>query len=100
MGDNIFLGDRNGVRTPMQWSPDRNGGFSRCDPQRLYLPPIMDAVYGYQAVNVEAHLRDRSPLLHWMRRMLAVRRSHASFGRGTLAFVRPGNRKVLAYLRE
>jgi maltose alpha-D-glucosyltransferase/alpha-amylase len=100
MGDNFFLGDRNGVRTPMQWSPDRNGGFSRCDPQRLYLPPIMDPVYGYQAVNVESQLRDRSSLLHWMKRMLAVRRQHAAFGRGTLSFVRPGNRKVLAYLRE
>ncbi len=100
MGDNFFLGDRNGVRTPMQWSPDRNGGFSRCDPQRLYLPPIMDPVYGYQAVNVEAQLRDRSSLLHWMKRMLAVRRSHPAFGRGGLSFVRPGNRKVLAYLRE
>jgi maltose alpha-D-glucosyltransferase/alpha-amylase len=100
MGDNFFLGDRNGVRTPMQWSPDRNGGFSRSDPQRLYLPPIMDPVYGYQAVNVESQLRDRSSLLHWMKRMLAVRRQNAAFGRGTLAFVRPGNRKVLAYLRE
>jgi maltose alpha-D-glucosyltransferase/alpha-amylase len=100
MGDNFFLGDRNGVRTPMQWSPDRNGGFSRSDPQRLYLPPIMDPVYGYQAVNVESQLRDRSSLLHWMKRMLAARRQYAAFGRGTLTFVRPGNRKVLAYLRE
>ncbi len=100
MGDNIFLGDRNGVRTPMQWTPDRNGGFSAADPQRLYLPPIMDPVYGYQAVNVESQLRDRSSLLHWMRRMLAVRRRHAAFGRGSLEFVRPGNRKVLAYLRR
>ncbi len=100
MGDNIFIGDRNGVRTPMQWSPDRNAGFSRADPQRLYLPPIMDAVYGYAAVNVEAQLRDPSSLLHWMRRMLAVRRQSRAFGRGRLAFLKAGNRKVLAYLRE
>ena len=71
MGDNIYLGDRNGVRTPMQWSPDRNAGFSRADPQRLYLPPIMDPIYGYEAVNVEAQPRDPSSLLNWMRRMLA-----------------------------
>ncbi len=100
MGDNIFLGDRNGVRTPMQWSPDRNAGFSRADPQRLYFPPIMDAVYGYEAVNVEAQTRDPSSLLNWMKRMLAVRKTTRAFGRGTLRFLRPGNRKVLAYLRE
>ncbi len=100
MGDNIFLGDRNGVRTPMQWTPDRNAGFSRADPQRLYLPPIMDAVYGYQAVNVESQTRDPSSLLNWMRRMLAVRKTSRAFGRGRLTFLRPGNRKVLAYLRE
>jgi maltose alpha-D-glucosyltransferase / alpha-amylase len=100
MGDNIFLGDRNGVRTPMQWSPDRNAGFSHADPQRLYLPPIMDAVYGYEAVNVEAQARDPSSLLNWMRRMLAVRRSSQAFGRGRLTFLNPGNRKILAYLRE
>ena len=100
MGDNIFLGDRNGVRTPMQWSPDRNAGFSRADPQRLYLPPIMDPVYGYQAVNVEAQAREPSSLLNWMRRLLAVRKTHQAFGRGTLRFLKPGNRKVLAYLRE
>ncbi|MET0332829.1 MAG: putative maltokinase, partial [Rhizobacter sp.] len=99
MGDNIFIGDRNGVRTPMQWSPDRNAGFSRADPQRLYLPPIMDAIYGYEAVNVESQLRDPSSLLHWMRRMLAVRASSQAFGRGELLFLKPGNRKVLAYLR-
>ena len=75
MGDNIFLGDRDGVRTPMQWSPDRNGGFSRADPARLLLPPIMDPLYGYQAVNVEAQSRStRTRLLNWMRRMLAVRK--------------------------
>jgi maltose alpha-D-glucosyltransferase/alpha-amylase len=100
MGDNIFLGDRNGVRTPMQWSPDRNAGFSRADPQRLYSPPIMDPIYGYEAVNVEAQARDASSLLNWMKRMLAVRKTTRAFGRGTLHFLKPGNRKVLAYLRE
>jgi len=100
MGDNIYLGDRDGVRTPMQWRPERNAGFSRADPQRLYLPPIMDAVYGYEAVNVEAQQRDASSLLNWTRRMLAVRAGSASFGRGTLTFLKAGNRKILAYLRE
>jgi maltose alpha-D-glucosyltransferase/alpha-amylase len=100
MGDNFFLGDRNGVRTPMQWSPDRNAGFSRVDPQQLYLPPIMDPIYGYEAVNVEAQTRDRSSLLNWMKRMLQVRKSSQAFGRGTLRFIRPGNRKVLVYLRQ
>jgi maltose alpha-D-glucosyltransferase/alpha-amylase len=100
MGDNFFLGDRNGLRTPMQWSPDRNAGFSRADPQQLYLPPIMDPIYGYQAVNVEAQTRDRSSLLNWMKRMLQVRRSSQAFGRGTLRFIRPGNRRVLVYLRQ
>jgi maltose alpha-D-glucosyltransferase/alpha-amylase len=100
MGDNIYLGDRNGVRTPMQWSPDRNGGFSRADPQRLYLPPIMDPVYGYQAVNVEAQARNPSSLLNWTRRLIQVRKSYKAFGRGTLTFLEPGNRKVLAYVRE
>jgi maltose alpha-D-glucosyltransferase/alpha-amylase len=100
MGDNFFLGDRNGVRTPMQWSPDRNAGFSRADPQRLYLPPIMDPIYGYEAVNVEAQTRDRSSLLNWMKRMLVTRKGSQAFGRGTLRFIRPGNRKVLVYLRE
>ncbi len=100
MGDNIYLGDRNGVRTPMQWSPDRNAGFSRADPQRLYLPPIMDPIYGYEAVNVEAQNRDPGSLLNWMKRMLAVRKTSHAFGRGSLAFLPAGNRKVLAYLRE
>jgi len=100
MGDNVFIGDRNGVRTPMQWSPDRNAGFSRADPQRLYLPPIMDAVYGYPSINVEAQLRDPSSLLSWTKRMLAVRKTSQAFGRGTRRFLRPGNRKILAYLRE
>src|SRR5262249_50692039 len=94
MGDNIYLGDRNGVRTPMQWSPDRNAGFSKADPQRLYLPPIMDPIYGYEAVNVEAQLRDPSSLLNWTRRVLAVRQGSRAFGRGRVTFLRPGNRKV------
>ena len=100
MGDNIYLGDRNGVRTPMQWRPERNGGFSRADPQRLYLQPIMDPVYGYEAVNVEAQARAPSSLLNWMRRILAVRKGFTAFGRGALTFLRPANRKILAYLRE
>src|SRR5258705_1294967 len=94
-GDNIYLGDRNGVRTPMQWSPDRNAGFSRADPQRLYLPPIMDPIYGYEAVNVESQTRDRSSLLNWMKRMLVTRTGSQAFGRGTMRFIRPGNRKIL-----
>ncbi|HWT12720.1 MAG TPA: maltose alpha-D-glucosyltransferase [Allosphingosinicella sp.] len=100
MGDNIHLGDRDGVRTPMQWSPDRNGGFSRADPALLALPAIMDPLYGYQAVNVEAQQRDSHSLLNWTKRMLAVRSEHRAFGRGTQRFLRPANRKVLAYLRE
>jgi len=100
MGDNIFLGDRDGVRTPMQWTSDRNGGFSRADPQRLYLPPIQDPVYGFEAVNVEAQSRDASSLLNWMRRLLATRRSTQVFGRGRITMLHPGNRKILAYLRE
>jgi maltose alpha-D-glucosyltransferase/alpha-amylase len=100
MGDNFFIGDRNGVRTPMQWSPDRNAGFSRADPQRLYLPPIMDAVYGYPSTNVEAQSRDPSSLLSWTKRMLAVRKTSQAFGRGARRFLRPGNRKILVYLRE
>ena len=100
MGDNLHLGDRNGVRTPMQWSYDRNGGFSRADPAALVLPPIMDPLYGYGAVNVEAQTRDPHSLLNWMRRMLAVRRRHPAFGRGTLTFLYPKNRKILAFLRE
>jgi maltose alpha-D-glucosyltransferase/alpha-amylase len=100
MGDNIRLGDRDGVRTPMQWSPDRNGGFSRADFNNLALPTIMDPLYGYETVNVEAASRDPYSLLHWMRRMLAIRRGHGAFGRGTQRFLYPKNRKVLAYLRE
>ena len=100
MGDNVFVGDRNGVRTPMQWSPDRNAGFSRADPQRLYLQPIMDAVYGYEARNVEAQTRDASSLLNWTKRMLAVRKSSRAFGRGKRRFLKPSNRKILAYVSE
>ena len=100
MGDNIHLGDRDGVRTPMQWTEDRNGGFSRADPASVVLPPIMDPLYGFSAVNVEAQARDPHSLLNWMRRMLLLRRNHKAFGRGTLTFLYPGNRRVLAYLRE
>jgi maltose alpha-D-glucosyltransferase/alpha-amylase len=100
MGDNIHLGDRDGVRTPMQWSVDRNAGFSRADPAALVLPPIMDPIYGYQSVNVESQARDQHSLLNWMRTMLAVRRQHRAFGRGTQRFLYPSNRKILAYLRE
>jgi maltose alpha-D-glucosyltransferase/alpha-amylase len=100
MGDNIHLGDRNGVRTPMQWSPDRNGGFSRADPAALASPPLMDPHYGYGTINVEAQSRDPHSLLNWTRRMLAIRRRHPGFGRGTLTLLSPQNRKVLAYLRE
>ena len=100
MGDNIFLGDRDGVRTPMQWTSDRNGGFSRADPQRLFLPPIQDPIYGYEALNVEAQAREPSSLLNWTRRMLAVRSGSHAFGRGRFTMLHPGNRKVLAYVRE
>ncbi len=100
MGDNIFLGDRDGVRTPMQWTSDRNGGFSRADPQRLYLPPIQDPIYGFEAVNVEAQAREPSSLMNWTRRLLAVRSGTHAFGRGRFTMLHPGNRKVLAYVRE
>ncbi len=100
MGDNIFLGDRDGVRTPMQWRAERNAGFSTADPQRLYMQPIMDRLFGYEAVNVEAQSDTPSSLLNWMRRMLAVRKGSRSFGRGALEFLRPANRKILAYVRE
>jgi maltose alpha-D-glucosyltransferase/alpha-amylase len=100
MGDNIYLGDRNGVRTPMQWSPDRNGGFSRADPARLYAPTIMDPVYGYEAVNVEAQSRSLSSLLSATKRLISVRKSTLAFGRGTMTFIRPANRSVLAYVRQ
>ncbi len=100
MGDNIYLGDRDGVRTPMQWSPDRNGGFSRANPQALYLPPVMDPLYGFASVNVEAQSRSASSLLQWMHRLITVRRQHKAFSRGALDFIYPGNRKILAYTRS
>ena len=100
MGDNVFLGDRDGVRTPMQWSFDRNGGFSRADPASLYLPPIMDPVYGFEAVNVEAQSRAPASLLNWTKRLIAARRARRALGRGGLRFLYPANRKVIAYLRE
>jgi maltose alpha-D-glucosyltransferase/alpha-amylase len=100
MGDNIYLGDRNGVRTPMQWTGDRNGGFSRADPAQLYAPPIMDPVYGYQALNVEAQERAPYSLLHWMKRMIGLRKQSTVFGRGTIEFLPAQTRKVLPYVRR
>jgi maltose alpha-D-glucosyltransferase / alpha-amylase len=100
MGDNIYLGDRNGVRTPMQWNADRNAGFSTATPARLYSPVIMDPLWGYEAVNVEAQQGDPSSLLNWMRNMIALRKLFSVFGRGTMKFFDPANRKVLAYLRQ
>jgi maltose alpha-D-glucosyltransferase/alpha-amylase len=100
MGDNIYLGDRNGVRTPMQWTGDRNGGFSRADPARLYAPPIMDPVYGYQAINVEAQERAPFSLLNWTKRMIGLRKQHKVFGRGTIEFLPASNRKILVYIRH
>ncbi len=99
MGDNIYLGDRNGVRTPMQWNSDRNAGFSKAVPAKLYFPVIMDPVWGYQALNVEAQQGDPSSLLHWTRNMIALRKLFKVFGRGTLEFLHPENRKILAYVR-
>jgi maltose alpha-D-glucosyltransferase/alpha-amylase len=99
MGDNIYLGDRNGVRTPMQWTADRNAGFSRVNPARLYSPVIMDPIYSYEAINVEAQENDSSSLLQWMRNMIELRKLFKVFGRGTLDFLEPANQKVLAYLR-
>ena len=99
MGDNIYLGDRDGVRTPMQWTPDRNAGFSKADFAQLYLPPLMDPVYGYQAVNVEAEQRNPSSQLHWMRRMLEVRKQHPLFGTGSFEVIPTENPSVLAYIR-
>src|SRR5690606_19980521 len=100
MGDNIFLGDRHGVRTPMQWTNDRNGGFSRADPASLALPSIMDPLYGFQVFNVEAQASDAHSLLNWTRRMLSVRKQQKAFGRGSLKMLFPANRRILAYLRE
>jgi maltose alpha-D-glucosyltransferase/alpha-amylase len=100
MGDNIYLGDRDGVRTPMQWSGDRNAGFSRANPQRLFLPPIIDPEFHYETVNVETQAKNSGSLLWWMRRMLALRKRYEVFGRGELEFLHPENRRVLAYLRR
>jgi maltose alpha-D-glucosyltransferase/alpha-amylase len=100
MGDNPFLGDRDGVRTPMQWSSDRNAGFSRIDTVGLYLPPVLDPLFGYPAVNVELQRQMRSSLLNWMRWIIRVRNAHQAFGRGDITFLAPENQEVLAYLRS
>jgi maltose alpha-D-glucosyltransferase/alpha-amylase len=100
MGDNIWLGDRDGVRTPMQWTPDRNAGFSTCDPQRLYLPLNMDPIYGYQALNVEAQQRNSGSLLHWTKRMIEIRKRHPVFGLGAFEELSSSNPSVLAFVRE
>jgi maltose alpha-D-glucosyltransferase/alpha-amylase len=100
MGDNIWLGDRDGVRTPMQWTPDRNAGFSHATPGKLHLPAIQDPVYGYQSVNVEAQLEDSSSLLHWTRRMIHARRGHPAFGLGSFLDLGGTNPSVLSYARE
>jgi maltose alpha-D-glucosyltransferase/alpha-amylase len=100
MGDNVYLGDRDGVRTPMQWTGDRNGGFSRADFAQLYLPPLMDPVYGFQAVNVEAELRTPTSLLRWLHRFIALRKEHPVFGLGTYEPVRPENPRVFAHIRR
>jgi maltose alpha-D-glucosyltransferase/alpha-amylase len=100
MGDNIYLGDRDGVRTPMQWNADRNSGFSTADPQRMYLPLILDPVYGYQALNVDAQMRSQTSLLHWTRRMLGIRKQHPVFGMGTYEELEASNPSVLAFVRE
>ena len=100
MGDNYYLGDRDGVRTPMQWSADRNGGFSRANPQRLYLPVIIDPEYHYEAVNVETQQHNPSSLLWWMKSFIAMRKRHESFGRGTIEFLLPDNPKILTYVRR
>jgi maltose alpha-D-glucosyltransferase/alpha-amylase len=99
MGDNIWLGDRDGVRTPMQWTPDRNGGFSQSDPNRLYLPPIMDPLYGYQALNVEAQQRNPASTLQWTRRMIEIRKRHPVFGIGSYEELTSSNPSVLAFIR-
>src|ERR1051326_6479967 len=100
MGDNIYLGDRNGCRTPMQWSPDRNAGFSQANPQRLHLPVIIDPEYHYEAINVENQQKNFSSLLWWMRRVIAMRKNFKAFSRGSLEFLFPDNSKVLAFLRK
>ncbi|HWB40977.1 MAG TPA: maltose alpha-D-glucosyltransferase, partial [Gemmatimonadales bacterium] len=100
MGDNIYLGDRNGVRTPMQWSPDRNAGFSQANPQKLYSPVIIDPEYHYEALNVDAQQNNPHSLLWWMKHIIGLRRQYRAFGRGTLRFLFPDNPRVLAFVRE
>ncbi|MDQ3739365.1 MAG: alpha-glucosidase C-terminal domain-containing protein, partial [Actinomycetota bacterium] len=100
MGDNVYLGDRDGVRTPMQWTGDRNAGFSRADFAQLYLPPLMDPVYGYQAVNVEAQLRTPTSLLRWLRRLIALRKEHPVFGLGSFEALVPENPRIFAHIRQ
>jgi maltose alpha-D-glucosyltransferase / alpha-amylase len=100
MGDNVYLGDRNGVRTPMQWTPDRNAGFSEADSAALFAPIIVDAPYGYQGINVAAQERTSTSLLRWMRRLIGVRRQYKAFGRGTWEPLDPHNRRVLVFLRR
>src|SRR5258708_2855451 len=100
MGDNIWLTDRDAVRTPMQWTPDRNAGFSTCDPGRIYLPVIIEPIYGYQAVNVEIQSRNPASLLNWTQRMIHVRRQHPAFGLGDYTELRSSNPSVLAFLRR
>jgi maltose alpha-D-glucosyltransferase/alpha-amylase len=100
MGDNVYLGDRNGVRTPMQWSGDRNAGFSTANSQRLFLPPITEPEYHFQSINVEAQQNNQHSLLWWMKRLIALRRQHQAFGRGSLTFLHPDNRRIVAFVRE
>jgi maltose alpha-D-glucosyltransferase/alpha-amylase len=100
MGDNVYLGDRNGVRTPMQWSGGWNGGFSTADPERLYHPLISNPIYGYQAVNVDSQRRNDHSLLRWMQRLIQLRQSTNVFGSGTIELLHPANHRVLAYIRS
>ena len=100
MGDNVYLGDRDSVRTPMQWTGDRNGGFSQADFAQLYLPPLMDPVYGFQAVNVEAQLRTPTSLLRWMQRMIALRKEHPVFGMGSYEPLQSSNPRIFAHIRR
>jgi len=100
MGDNIHLGDRDGVRTPMQWSGDRNGGFSKADFAELYFPPNMDPVFGYYSVNVESQMRNTDSLLYWVRDFIYIRKGNPIFGRGSMKILRPDNKSVFAFIRE
>jgi maltose alpha-D-glucosyltransferase/alpha-amylase len=100
MGDNIYLGDRNGVRTPMQWSADRNGGFSRANPQKLYMPITIDPAYHYEAINVEGQQNNPHSLLWWTKHLIEQRKQFKALGQGALEFLRPSNHKVLAFFRR